>query len=143
MIQGRDSKGNFIKGNVPGNKRADSSPPASAGRDSKGHFIKGNVPLNKRADSSPPASAGRDSKGHFIKSNVPGNKRADSSPPAIAGSPPAIAGRMLIGGGAVKTDCVQVTCPACRQQVEAIARNGRVQGYCAVARRYVDFRVKT
>ncbi len=79
---------------------------------------------------------GGDSKGHFIKGNVPWNKRADSSTPAIAS-------RVLIGGGAVKTDCVQVTCPACRQQVKAIARNGRVKGYCAVARRYVDFRVKT
>ncbi len=87
--------------------------------------------------------AGRDSKGHFIKGNVPLNKRADSSPPTIAGSPSAIARKMLIGGGAVKTDFVQVTCPACRQQIEAIARNGRVKGYCAVARRYVDFRVKT
>ena len=77
---------------------------------------------------------GRDSKGRFIKGNVPWDKRADSSPPAIAS-------RMLIGGGAAKTDCVQVTCPACRQQVEAIAKNGRVKGYCAVARQYVDFRV--
>ncbi len=77
---------------------------------------------------------GRDSKGRLIKGNVPWNKRADSSPPAIAS-------RMLIGGGAVKTDCVQVTCPACRQKVEAIARNGRVKGHCAVAMRYVDFRV--
>jgi len=107
------------------------------GRDSKGHFIKDNVPWNKGA-----AKKGRDSKGLFIKGRVPWNKRADSSPPAIAGSPPVIAGRMLIGGGAVKTDCVQVTCPACREQVEAIARNGWVKGYCAVARRYVDFRVK-
>ena len=85
--------------------------------------------------------AGRDSKGHFIEGNVPWNKRADSSPPTIVGSPPAIARRILIGGGAVKTDCVQVTCPACRQQVKAIAWNGRVKGYCAVARQYVDFRV--
>ncbi|HUU62344.1 MAG TPA: hypothetical protein VMX96_00240 [Dehalococcoidia bacterium] len=109
-----------------------------AGRDSKGHFIKGNAPWNKRA-----VTQGRDSKGHFIKGNVPLNKRADSSPPAITGSPPAIASIMLIGGGAVKTDCVQVICPACQQKVKAIARNGQVKGYCAVARRYVDFRVKT
>ncbi len=100
-------------------------------RDSKGHFIKGNVPWNKRA-----VKQGRDRKGHFVKGNVPLNKRADSSPPAIAD-------KMLIGGGAVKMDRVQVTCPACRQQVKAIARNGRVKGHCAVARRYVDFRVKT
>ncbi len=86
---------------------------------------------------------GRDSKGHFIKGNVPWNKRADNRPPAIASSPPAIASRMLIGGGVVKKDCVQVTCPACREQVKAIASNGWVKGYCAVARQYVDFRVKT
>ena len=34
-------------------------------------------------------------------------------------------------------------CPACSQQVEAVVRDGRVKGYCAVARQYVDFLVKT
>lgn len=77
---------------------------------------------------------GRDSRGHFINGHVPHNKKVDNDPPAIAN-------RMMIGGGAVKTDRVQVTCPACRQKVEAIACNGRVKGYCAVAMRYVDFRV--
>ena len=77
---------------------------------------------------------GRDSKGHFIKGNVPWNKKTNSGPPAIANS-------MLIGGGAVKVDRVQVTCPACGEQVEAIAKNGQVKGYCAIAMQYVDFRV--
>ena len=37
---------------------------------------------------------------------------------------------------------ITVTCPACDQQVEAIARDGRVSGYCAIARKYVNFGVK-
>lgn len=110
------------------------------GRDSKGHFIKGNVPWNKRSDSSPPAIAnkimtqGRDSRGRFGIGHVPHNKKTSSSPLPIASS-------MLIGGGAVKVDRVQVICPACGEQVEAIAKNGQVKGYCAIAMQYVDFRV--
>ena len=82
-----------------------------------------------------PRDLGREgiAEGISLKVTCPGI-RADSSPPSIAD-------KMLIGGEAVKKECVQVTCPACRQKVEAIARNGRVKGYCAVARRYVDFRV--
>ncbi|GAI23043.1 unnamed protein product, partial [marine sediment metagenome] len=38
---------------------------------------------------------------------------------------------------------VQVICPACRQQVEAVATDGQVKGYCAVANRYVDFVIET
>ena len=42
----------------------------------------------------------------------------------------------------VKLERVQVICPACGQQVEAVARNGRVKGYCAIAKQYVDFLIK-
>ena len=38
---------------------------------------------------------------------------------------------------------VKVTCPACGQQVEAVVRDDRVQGFCAVAKEYVNFLVKT
>ena len=47
------------------------------------------------------------------------------------------------GGGAVKRERVQVICPACGQQVEAVATNGRVKGYCAIAKQYVDFLIET
>jgi len=45
-------------------------------------------------------------------------------------------------GTKVKPERVQVICPACGQQVEAIATDGRVKGYCAVAKRYVDFLIE-
>ena len=51
--------------------------------------------------------------------------------------------RNLIGGGVLKLERVQVICPACGQQVEAVATKGRVRGYCAVARQYVDFLIET
>ena len=38
---------------------------------------------------------------------------------------------------------VSVICPACGQKVEAIASDGKVKGYCAVARQYVEFLAKT
>ena len=38
---------------------------------------------------------------------------------------------------------IKVTCPACGQQVEAVVRDDRVKGYCAVAKKYVDFPVKS
>ncbi|MBA7665761.1 hypothetical protein ES703_73835 [subsurface metagenome] len=41
--------------------------------------------------------------------------------------------------GVLKLERVQVTCPACGQQVEAVAADGRVKGYCAVAKQYVGF----
>ena len=41
--------------------------------------------------------------------------------------------------GMVKLERVQITCPACGQQVEAVASDGRVKGYCAVANKSVDF----
>jgi hypothetical protein len=37
---------------------------------------------------------------------------------------------------------IKVTCPACGQQVEATVRDDRIQGYCAVAKQYVDSPVK-
>ena len=49
----------------------------------------------------------------------------------------------LIGGGVVKLERVLVICPGCGQQVEAVARDGKVKGYCAVARQFVDFLAET
>jgi hypothetical protein len=43
----------------------------------------------------------------------------------------------------VKLERLVVRCPACGQQVEALARDGRVKGYCTVARQYVDFLIET
>ena len=43
----------------------------------------------------------------------------------------------------VKLGRVQVICPACGQQVEAVATDGRVKGYCTVAEQYVDFLIET
>jgi len=48
-----------------------------------------------------------------------------------------------ISEGVVKLERVSVICPACGQQVEAVATDGRVKGYCAVARQSVDFLVET
>jgi len=45
--------------------------------------------------------------------------------------------------GVIRPERVQVICPACGQQVEAVAWDGRVKGYCAVANRFVDFRIET
>ncbi len=42
-----------------------------------------------------------------------------------------------------KLELLKAICPACGQQVEAIARDGRVKGYCAIAQEYVDFLVET
>ena len=42
----------------------------------------------------------------------------------------------------VKVDMLKVICPACGQQVEAVARDGRVKGYCAIAKKYVDFEIE-
>jgi len=51
--------------------------------------------------------------------------------------------KKLIGGGLLKLERVQVICPACGEQVEAVATDGRVKGYCAVARQYVNFLIET
>jgi len=49
----------------------------------------------------------------------------------------------VINAGVLKLERVQVICPACGQRVEAVAGGGRVKGYCAVARQYVDFLIET
>ena len=49
----------------------------------------------------------------------------------------------VISEGLVKLERVQVICPACGQQVEAVATDGRVKGYCAVAKQNVDFLIET
>ena len=49
----------------------------------------------------------------------------------------------VISEGVLKLERVQVICPACGQQVEAVATDGRVKGYCAAAKQYVDFLVET
>jgi len=49
----------------------------------------------------------------------------------------------VISEGLVKLERAQVICPACRQQVEAVATDGRVKGYCAVAKQDVDFMIET
>ena len=51
--------------------------------------------------------------------------------------------RKVISAGVLKLERVQVICPACGQQVEAIARDGQVKGYCAIAKQYVDFLAET
>ena len=48
----------------------------------------------------------------------------------------------LISEGVIKLERVRVICPACGQQVEAVAGDGQVRGYCAVARQYVDFQIE-
>ena len=48
----------------------------------------------------------------------------------------------VIREGVLKLERVQVICPACGQQIEAVARDGQVKGYCAVARQYVDFLIE-
>ncbi len=49
----------------------------------------------------------------------------------------------VISKGLVQLEQVQVICPACGQQVKAVASDGRVKGYCAVARQPVDFLIET
>ena len=46
------------------------------------------------------------------------------------------------GIAVVKLERVQVICPACGQQVEAVASDGRVKGYCTIAKQSVDFPVE-
>jgi endogenous inhibitor of DNA gyrase (YacG/DUF329 family) len=43
----------------------------------------------------------------------------------------------------VELERLVVRCPACGQQVEAVAKDGRVRGYCAVTKQLVDFQVDT
>jgi len=51
--------------------------------------------------------------------------------------------RFMNSEGSVKVERVRVICPGCGQKVEAVASDGRVRGYCAVARRYVEFVAET
>jgi hypothetical protein len=44
--------------------------------------------------------------------------------------------------GLAKLELFKVICPACGQQVEAVVRDGRIKGYCTVAKKHVDFQVK-
>jgi hypothetical protein len=44
--------------------------------------------------------------------------------------------------GVVKLEQIQIICPACGQQVEAVASDGWVRGYCAVAQHHVDFPIE-
>ena len=43
----------------------------------------------------------------------------------------------------VRRQRVRVVCPACGEQIEAVANNGRVKGYCAVGKRFVDFPIES
>ena len=43
----------------------------------------------------------------------------------------------------VRLERTQVICPACGEQVEAVAADGWVKGYCAVAKQSVDFQTET
>ena len=45
--------------------------------------------------------------------------------------------------GMINVEHVTVVCPACGHQVQAVATEGRVKGYCAIARQYVNFPVET
>jgi len=81
----------------------------------------------------------RDSRGHFIRDNVPWNKRVDSPQREMT----SLVVPRVIGGGVLKLERVQVICPACGQQVEAVAKDGQAKGYCVVAKQYVDFPIET
>lgn len=55
----------------------------------------------------------------------------------------AVHNEILGGVGVVRRQLARVICPACGQQVEAVASNGQVKGYCAIAKRYVDFPIES
>ncbi len=42
-----------------------------------------------------------------------------------------------------KHELLMVICPACGKQVKAAVRDGRVKGYCTIAKQYVDFLIET
>jgi hypothetical protein len=44
--------------------------------------------------------------------------------------------------GFIKIELVKVICPVCGEQVDAKAWDGRVKGYCATAKKVVDFPVE-
>jgi hypothetical protein len=81
----------------------------------------------------------RDKRGRFIKGNVPWNKRRDSPQKGMT----SLVVPKVIGGGVLELERVKVICPACGQQVETVATDGRVKGYCAAAKQYVDFLIET
>lgn len=56
---------------------------------------------------------------------------------------PVVRREVLGGVGVVNLQRVRVICPACGQQVEAVARDGQVKGYCAVNNQSVDFLAET
>ena len=99
------------------------------GRDSKGHFIKGNVPWNKGQDSPQREMSG------LVVSEVTGSKVL--KPKLVPVMP------RVIGGEALKLERVKVVCPACGQEVGAVASDGRVKGYCTIAKQFVDFVIET
>jgi len=99
------------------------------GRDSRGHFIRGNVPWNKRQDSP---------QGEMVSLVVPEVVGGAELKPKLVPVMPRV-----IGGGVLKLERVRVVCPACRQEVEAVASDRRVKGYCTIARRFVDFVIGT
>ena len=99
------------------------------GRDNKGHFIKGNVPWNKREDSTQTEMSS------LVVSEVTGGEVL--RPKLVPVMPRVIDGRVL------KLERVRVVCPACRQEVEAVASDGRVKGYCTIAKQFVDFVIET
>lgn len=97
----------------------------------------------------------RDKRGHFIKGNVPWNKKRDSPQREMNSlvAPEVIGGEVLkpklvpvmprvIGGRVLKLERVRVVCPACRQEVEAVDSDGRVKGYCTIAKQFVDFEIE-
>jgi hypothetical protein len=42
----------------------------------------------------------------------------------------------------IKQERLHVVCPACGQEVEAVANDGRVIGYCANVKQYVNFPIE-
>ena len=67
------------------------------------------------------------------------NKRVDSTQRGMT----SLVVPKVIGEGVLKLERVQVICPACGEQVEAVTKDGQVKGYCAVAKQYVDFVIGT
>ncbi len=49
----------------------------------------------------------------------------------------------VLSEGVLKLERVRVLCPACGLPVEAVTSDGRVKGYCAVVKQYVDFPIET
>jgi len=99
------------------------------GRDSRGHFVKGNVPWNKRQDSP---------QREMVSLVMPKMIGVAELKPKLVPVIPRV-----IGGGELKLERVRVVCPACGQEVEAVASDGRVKGYCTITKQFVDFVIGT